>query len=59
MLGGSEEKECPYSEFNALDLLDKLLEKGLIELPEIRCPEDIGELMILNTVSIRRSSVIP
>jgi len=42
MLRDSEEKECPYSESDAPKILDKLLEKGLIELSELRCPEEIG-----------------
>ena len=42
MLGDSEEKECPYSESDVPEMLDKLLEKGLIELPESSRPEEIG-----------------
>ena len=41
-LGGSEEKECPYSGFDEPEMLDKLLEKGLIELLESKRPEEIG-----------------
>jgi len=42
MLRDSEEKEYPYSESDVPEMLDKLLEKGLIELPESRHPEEIG-----------------
>ena len=44
MLGGSEDKECAYSEFNVLEILDKFLEKGLIELPNSRHPTEIGRI---------------
>ena len=37
----SKEKECPYSESDVPEMLDKLLEKGLIELPELSRPEEI------------------
>jgi len=37
----SEGKECPYFESDAPEMLDKLLEKGLIELLESRHPEEI------------------
>ena len=37
-----EEKECPYSESDALEILDKLLDRGLIDLPESSRPEEIG-----------------
>ena len=33
MLRDSEDSEYPYSEFDAPEMLDKLLEEGLIELP--------------------------
>jgi len=42
MLRDFEEKECPYSESDVPEMLDKLLEKGLIELPESSRPEEIG-----------------
>ena len=42
MLRDSKEKECLYSESDVPKMLDKLLEKGLIELPELRHPEEIG-----------------
>ena len=42
MLRDSEEKECPYSESDVSEMLDKLLEKELIELPESSRPEKIG-----------------
>jgi len=32
-----DEKECPYFDFDVPKILDKLLEKGLIELLESRC----------------------
>ena len=41
MLRGFEEKEFPYSKYDALEMLDKLLDKELIELPQTRCPEEI------------------
>ena len=34
MLRCSKEKKCPYSKFDVLEMLDKLLEKGLIQLPK-------------------------
>jgi len=34
MLRDSKESEYPYSEFDAPEMLDKLLEEGLIELPK-------------------------
>ena len=43
----SKEKECPYSESGMSEMLDKLLEKGLIEIPDSRRPEDIGSSVIL------------
>jgi len=42
MLRDSEKNECPYSESDALEILHKLLEKGLIELPELRRHKEIG-----------------
>jgi len=42
LLGGSEEKECPYSASEPPKILDKLLEKGLIELTESKYPKEIG-----------------
>jgi len=42
MLRDSKEKECPYSESGVPEMLDKLLEKGLIKLPESSRPEEIG-----------------
>ena len=42
MLRDSKEKECPYSESDAPKMLDRLPEKGLIQLPESSCPEEIG-----------------
>jgi len=41
MLRDSEEKECPYSEFDVPEMLNKLLEKGLIELLESSRSEEI------------------
>ena len=41
MLRGSEEKECPYSESDAPEILDILLEKGLVKLTEPKHPKDI------------------
>ena len=37
-----KEKECPYPESDVQEMLDKLLEKGLIELLELKHPEEIG-----------------
>ena len=42
MLRDSEKNECSYSEYDAPKMLNKLLEKGLVELPESRRPEEIG-----------------
>ena len=42
MLRDSEKNEYSYSEYDAPKMLDKLLEKGLVELPESRRPEEIG-----------------
>jgi len=42
MLRDSKESEYPYSEFDAPKMLNKLLEEGLIELPESKRPEEIG-----------------
>jgi len=41
MLINSEEKECPYFEFDVPEMMDKLLKKELIELPELSRPEEI------------------
>ena len=41
MLGDSKESKHPY--FGVLEMIDKLLEKGLIELPESKCTEKIGK----------------
>jgi len=41
ILRDSEEKECPYSESDVPEMLDKLLKRGLIELPESSRPEEI------------------
>jgi len=38
-LGGSEEKECLYSESDTPEMLDKFPKKGLIELLESKCHE--------------------
>ena len=42
MLRDSEKNEYSYSEYDAPKMLDKLLEKGLVQLPESRRPEEIG-----------------
>jgi len=42
MLRGSEENEYPYFEYDTPEMLHKLLEKGLIELPESKHPEEVG-----------------
>ena len=42
ILRGSEENECPYFESDAPEILHKLLEKGLIELPKSNRPEEVG-----------------
>jgi len=42
MLRDSKESEYPYSEFDAPEMLDKLLEEGLIELSKSKRPEEIG-----------------
>jgi len=41
MLRDSKESKYPYSEFDALEMLDKLLEEGLIRLSESKHPEEI------------------
>ena len=41
-LRDSEKSKYSYSEYDAPKMLDKLLEKGLVELPERRRPEEIG-----------------
>ena len=38
----SEENEFPYSESDVPEMLHTLLEKGLIELPEPKRPEEVG-----------------
>jgi len=43
MLRCSEENEYPYSEFDVPKMLHKLLEKGLIELPESKRPKEVGK----------------
>ena len=42
MLRDSKKNEYSYSEYEAPKILDKLLEKGLVQLPESRRPEEIG-----------------
>ena len=42
MLRDYEKNEYSYSEYDAPKMLDKLLEKWLVELPESRGPEEIG-----------------
>ena len=42
MLRDSEKNEHFYFKYDAPKMLDKLLEKGLVELPESRRPEEIG-----------------
>jgi len=45
MLRGSEEKECPCSEADVPEMLDKLLKKELMELSaESRCPKEIRRI---------------
>jgi len=46
MYRDSEEKECPNFESDALKMLDKLLVKALIELPESSHPEKIGRINV-------------
>jgi len=41
MLRGSEEKECPYFRSNVLEVLNKLLVKGLVELLESKHPKKV------------------
>jgi len=41
-LRGSEDNEFPYYESDAPEMLHTLLEKGLIELPEPKRPEEVG-----------------
>jgi len=43
ILRDSENNEYSYSEYDVPKMLDKLLEKGLVELPERRRPEEIGK----------------
>ena len=42
MLRGSKKNAYPYSESDAPEILHKLLEKGLIELPESKRPKEVG-----------------
>jgi len=42
MLRDFEKNEYSYSKYDAPKMLDKLIEKGLIELPKSRRPEEIG-----------------
>ena len=42
MLRDSEKNEYSYSEYDAPKMLDKLFEKGPVELPESRYPKEIG-----------------
>ena len=58
MLRDSEKNEYSYSEYDAPKMLDKLLEKGLVELPESSVLKKLEELMTPNIASITRSSVI-
>ena len=44
MLRDLQKNEYSYSEFDALKILGKLLEKGFIELPESRHPEEIRKI---------------
>ena len=41
MLRDSKESEYPYSEFDAPEMLDKLLKEGLIKLPKSKRPKEI------------------
>jgi len=41
-LKDSKESEYPYSDFDAPEMLHKLLERGLIELPESKRSEEVG-----------------
>jgi len=41
-LRGSKENEHPYFESNVPEMIDKLLEKGLIELPKSKCLKEVG-----------------
>ena len=41
MRRGFEENEFPYSESDAPEMLHTLLEKGLIELPELKRPKEV------------------
>jgi len=42
MLRVSKKSKCPYFESTVSEILDKLLEKGVIELLETKRPEQIG-----------------
>ena len=57
MLRDFEEKEFPYFKSDVPEMLDKLLEKGLIRLTESKLKK-LEELMIPNITSITGSSVI-
>ena len=63
----SKEKKCPHSKFNALEMLDELLEKGHTELPESKCPKEIERTndpryykcrQIINYYSIEKCKVL-
>jgi len=42
MLKEIQETKHPFSNSNLLGMLDHLLEKGIIELPELKRPEEAG-----------------
>jgi len=44
MFRGSEEQECPYFESDAPEMLNKLLEKGLLKLSESTHSKEIGRI---------------
>jgi len=35
-----QEKKYPFPNLDLLEMLDDLLEKGVIELPSLKCPEE-------------------
>jgi len=55
ILRDSEKIEYSYSKYDASKMLDKLLEKGLIELPKLRPPKEIRRI---NDLEYRKYHVI-
>ena len=58
-LRGSEDNEFPYYESDVPEMLHTLLEKGLIELPESKHPEEVGRTDDPKYYKYQGSLVIP